>query len=106
MSSNNITLRLALGCAPPLVCRGRRQHSLRADGGAPGNRSRENQARLGETACPFNALYWDFFRRNSASLERNPRIGMAYRQLEKMDDAAIPGLTEQARVMLAKLDEL
>jgi len=66
----------------------------------------ENQARLGETACPFHALYRDFFRRNSASLERNPRIDMAYRQLEKMDDAAITGLTEQARMMLAKLDAL
>lgn len=66
----------------------------------------DKKARLGETACPFNALYWDFFRRNAGTLERNPRIGMAYRQLEKMDDAAIAGLTEQARRMLAKLDEL
>ena len=66
----------------------------------------DKKARLGETACPFNALYWDFFRRNAGTLERNPRIGMAYRQLEKMDDAAIAGLTEQARMMLAKLDEL
>ena len=66
----------------------------------------DKKARLGETACPFNALYWDFFRRNRASLERNPRIGMAYRQLDKMDDAAIAGFTEQARVMLAKLDAL
>ena len=66
----------------------------------------DKKARLGETACPFNALYWDFFRRNAGTLERNPRIGMAYRQLEKMDDAAIAGLTEQARRMLGKLDEL
>ena len=66
----------------------------------------DKKARLGETACPFNALYWDFFQRNRASLERNPRIGMAYRQLEKMDDAAISGFTEQAREMLAKLDAL
>lgn len=66
----------------------------------------DKKARLGETACPFNALYWDFFRRNAGTLERNPRIGMAYRQLEKMDDAAITGLTEQARMMLAKLDAL
>ena len=66
----------------------------------------DKKARLGETACPFNALYWDFFRRNAGTLERNPRIGMAYRQLEKMDDAAITGLTEQARGMLAKLDAL
>ena len=66
----------------------------------------DKKARLGEAACPFNALYWDFFRRNAGTLERNPRIGMAYRQLEKMDDAAIAGLTEQARMMLAKLDEL
>src|SRR5471030_842250 len=66
----------------------------------------DKKARIGERACPFNALYWDFFHRNARVLERNPRIGMAYRQLEKMDEAAIADFREQARGMLANLDEL
>ncbi|WP_310587287.1 cryptochrome/photolyase family protein [Fibrella aquatilis] len=28
----------------------------------------------GKPACPFNSLYWDFYDRNRAKLERNPRI--------------------------------
>ena len=29
---------------------------------------------LGENACPFNALYWDFMIRNREKLERNQRL--------------------------------
>jgi deoxyribodipyrimidine photolyase-related protein len=66
----------------------------------------DKKARIGERACPFNALYWDFFHRNADTLERNPRIGMAYRQLEKMDAAAIADFRQQAATMLARLDSL
>ena len=66
----------------------------------------DKKARVGELACPFNALYWDFFHRNAATLANNPRIGMAYRQLEKMDEAAILAFQQQAQRMTAKLDAL
>jgi deoxyribodipyrimidine photolyase-related protein len=66
----------------------------------------DKKARIGERACPFNALYWDFYQRNTATLARNPRIGMAYRQLEKMDAAAIGQLQDQARKLLQDLDSL
>jgi deoxyribodipyrimidine photolyase-related protein len=66
----------------------------------------DKKMRIGEGACPFNALYWDFFRRNASSLANNPRIGMAYRQLEKMDAAAIEAITLQAQQTLDKLDLL
>jgi len=29
---------------------------------------------LGEKACPFNALYWDFLARNATKLRGNQRI--------------------------------
>ena len=66
----------------------------------------DKKARVGERACPFNALYWDFFHRNADTLERNPRIGMAYRQLDKMDAATIAAFRQQAATMLARLDSL
>ena len=66
----------------------------------------DKKARIGERACPFNALYWDFFQRNTATLANNPRIGMAYRQLEKMDAGAIAGFQERARDIKANLDAL
>ncbi len=40
--------------------------------------------RLGDKACPFNALYWDFLDRNSKRLSRNPRLAMPYRSLDRM----------------------
>lgn len=39
----------------------------------------------GEQACPFNALYWDFLERNRQRLHNNPRMGMMYRNLERME---------------------
>jgi len=66
----------------------------------------DKKARIGERACPFNALYWDFFQRNEATLSRNPRIGMAYRQLEKMDAASLADIRRQAASITGNLDAL
>lgn len=44
----------------------------------------DRTARHGEKACPFNALYWDFYARNAPLLRGNPRIGMAYQVWDKM----------------------
>jgi len=66
----------------------------------------DKKLRVGERACPFNALYWDFFERNSATLARNPRIGMVYRQLEKMDATAIAAFQARAQAIMARLDDL
>ncbi|MBC7684774.1 MAG: cryptochrome/photolyase family protein [Bdellovibrionales bacterium] len=66
----------------------------------------DKKARVGELACPYNALYWDFFQRNSAKFANNPRIGMVYRQLEKMDASAIAQFQDQARKITADLDGL
>ncbi|WP_423707813.1 cryptochrome/photolyase family protein [Undibacterium sp. WLX3042] len=66
----------------------------------------DKKLRVGENACPFNALYWDFFQRNTDTLSKNPRIGMAYRQLEKMDTATIAEFQKQAKFTLENIDIL
>ena len=40
----------------------------------------------GETACPFNYLYWNFLLRHEGKLRNNPRLGMIYRTADKMGD--------------------
>lgn len=40
--------------------------------------------KTGEKACPFNSFYWNFYSQNQEKLEKNPRIGMAYRTWAKM----------------------
>ena len=66
----------------------------------------DKKQRIGEKACPFNALYWDFFERNKRLLAKNPRIGMAYRQIEKMDEKTIHDFKHQAQKILDTLDKL
>ncbi|NHZ81873.1 hypothetical protein F2P44_21715 [Massilia sp. CCM 8695] len=66
----------------------------------------DKKARLGETACPFNALYRDFFERNAERQSGNQRLGMVYRNLSRMDDAARAACGEQAAALRARLEEL
>jgi deoxyribodipyrimidine photolyase-related protein len=66
----------------------------------------DKKQRLGEAACPFNALYWDFYQRNAAKLKNNPRIGMAYRQLEKMPVSELEAIRDHAQALRARLNDL
>ncbi len=61
--------------------------------------------KVGENACPFNLLYWDFLHRNEASLKTNPRMGLAYRNLSNMPKGQVDAVTEQASRFLQTLDQ-
>jgi deoxyribodipyrimidine photolyase-related protein len=62
--------------------------------------------RLGERACPFNALYWGFHMRHSDKLRGNPRIGMVYKQIDKMPADAVDAIQAQVGDLQARLDSL
>ena len=57
-------------------------------------------------ACPFNALYWDFHVKHADKLANNPRIGMVYQQLKKMDADKIEAFQTQAASLRERLDQL
>ncbi|HRD90539.1 MAG TPA: cryptochrome/photolyase family protein, partial [Accumulibacter sp.] len=66
----------------------------------------DKKLRTGERACPYNALYWDFFARNAGTLSTKLRLGLVYRQLAKMDEATRRALQEQADGLRNSLDRL
>ncbi len=66
----------------------------------------DKKQRIGPNACPFNALYWDFHARHANTLSKNPRIGMVYRQIEKMTPEAKSAITDQAIQWRSRLNTL
>jgi deoxyribodipyrimidine photolyase-related protein len=62
------------------------------------------KAKTGPTACPFNALYWDFLARNRDKLGDNVRLAMPYRNWDRMNSEAQKALLAQAAGFLQSLD--
>lgn len=66
----------------------------------------DKSEKVGDKACPFNSLYWHFYARNRDKLEKNPRIGMVYRVLDKMDTKQLTEVLNQADRNLARIEQL
>ncbi|MEM6348076.1 MAG: cryptochrome/photolyase family protein [Bacteroidota bacterium] len=66
----------------------------------------KKKLRHGEKACPFNSLYWHFYDRNEDKLARNPRIGFAYRTLNRMKPEEKEKTLLQAEQYLAGIEDL
>ena len=66
----------------------------------------DKKVRTGPGACPFNALYWDFFDRHDDRLRGNQRLSMVYRSWDKMTDETRRALRDQAKVTVDRIDDL
>lgn len=62
--------------------------------------------KTGSNACPFNALYWDFYERNRSFLQKNPRIGMMYNVWDKMEEGQKEAILKRADYLLKNLESL
>jgi len=60
----------------------------------------------GDKACPFNSLYWDFLHRHRGRLEKNPRVAMMYRTLDRMKKENRTEILKQAEKYKDHLEEL
>ncbi len=59
--------------------------------------------RVGEDACPFNALYWDFLARNEDKLRSNRRLWQMYATWNRFGEASKAEIRLQAKRFLAAL---
>ncbi len=59
-----------------------------------------------EQACPFNSLYWHFMIKHRDKVERNPRIGMVYRNWDKQNKAHQKATLDRAAWCLNNIDTL
>lgn len=64
----------------------------------------DHRKKLGEAACPFNYLYWDFLIRNEQTLRENPRMALALRNLDRKTDEDRSVLQQQASEFLDALE--
>lgn len=59
--------------------------------------------RIGEDACPFTTLYWDFLDRNREVFAKNHRMFQQINGLKRLSD--LPELRERAKEVLTGLDK-
>lgn len=60
----------------------------------------------GETACPFNYLYWNFLIKNKAKLKDNQRMKLIYNRLAAMDKDKIKLIQDDAKKFFKQLEAL
>ncbi len=59
---------------------------------------------VGENACPFNYLYWDFFARHEKALAGNIRLAMPMKTLGRMDAGRVAAMRARAAAFLASAE--
>lgn len=66
----------------------------------------KKSVKVGEKACPFNSLYWNFYDKHEEKLVRNPRISMMYNVWRKMKPEDKSALLQQADFYLKNINDL
>jgi len=62
--------------------------------------------RLGEKACPFNSLYWNFLDDKREFFSNNPRMTMMLSLLDKINPAELAKIKQKAKALIRNVDNL
>ena len=62
--------------------------------------------RTGPKACPYTTLYWYFLMQHASWLRQNPRMAMAYKNLDRIPEGEQAAISEWAIVRLQTLESL
>jgi deoxyribodipyrimidine photolyase-related protein len=61
---------------------------------------------VGERACPFTTLYWNFIERHATSLASNPRTALMAKNFTRLSEQERAAIRQQAGILLNNLDAL
>jgi deoxyribodipyrimidine photolyase-related protein len=59
---------------------------------------------VGENACPFNFLYWDFIARHARQFSGNPRLAMPLASLKRMSSEKLLAMRHNAKRFLEAME--
>jgi len=62
--------------------------------------------RLGEKACPFNSLYWNFLDDKREFFNDNPRMTMMLSLLDKIKPSELAKIKQKAKALIQNVDSL
>ena len=64
------------------------------------------EVRVGDTACPFTTLYWNFLDKHEKTLVKNPRTSLMAKNIARLSEADRAAIRAQAALTLGNLDLL
>ena len=65
----------------------------------------KHSKKIGDDACPFNALYWNFLNEKKVHFIENQRMSMMLNLLNKKDKTELQELKERAQQIISNQDE-
>ena len=65
-----------------------------------------HRQRIGPDACPFNALYWNFYSSHRDLLDTNQRVAMTYKSLDRMSLEEREEISTQSIIWLERIEDL
>ena len=68
--------------------------------------SYQRKEKHGKTSCPFDTLYWDFLITHRKDFEKNPRMAMMLKNIDRKTESEITKISDRAQVLRDNIENL